>query len=106
MIAARGTTFAAPRAMSTDRLRAIHHQVVELEADVHALDGLARTGVPSRAEVTDASMSVQAECVMLHKGAYVVDACRTLDTILRRMEGHQFKKRNLYRPLGISSVGG
>jgi pyruvate kinase len=66
------------------------------------LDTLARTGIPSRAEITDASMSVQAECVMLNKGAHVVDACRTLDAILRKMEQHQFKKRNLFRPLRIS----
>ncbi|HRC56443.1 MAG TPA: pyruvate kinase, partial [Kofleriaceae bacterium] len=66
------------------------------------LDSLARTGIPSRAEVTDASMSVQAECVMLNKGPFVADACRTLDVILRRMETHQFKKLSLYRPLKIS----
>lgn len=68
------------------------------------LDGLARTGIPSRAEVTDASMSVQAECVMLNKGPFVADACRTLDVILRRMEAHQFKKLSLYRPLSISAL--
>ena len=66
------------------------------------LDSLARTGIPSRAEISDASMSVQAECVMLNKGPYVGDACRTLDAILRKMEQHQFKKRSLYRPLRIS----
>jgi pyruvate kinase len=35
------------------------------------LDGLAQTGVPSRAEVTDASMAVRAECVMLNKGPFI-----------------------------------
>jgi pyruvate kinase len=66
------------------------------------LDTLAHTGIPSRAEITDASMSVQAECVMLNKGPYVIEACRTLESILRKMEQHQYKKRNLYRPLRIS----
>lgn len=66
------------------------------------LDTLARTGIPSRAEITDASMSVQAECVMLNKGPYVADACRTLDVILQKMEQHQYKRRALYRPLQIS----
>lgn len=66
------------------------------------LDTLARTGIPSRAEITDASMSVQAECVMLNKGPHVAEACRTLDTILQKMEQHQYKKRTLYRPLQIS----
>ncbi len=66
------------------------------------LDALARTGIPSRAEITDASMSVQAECVMLNKGPHVADACRTLDAILQKMEQHQYKRRTLYRPLRIS----
>jgi pyruvate kinase len=34
------------------------------------LDQLARTGRPSRAEITDAAMGVRAECVMLNKGQY------------------------------------
>jgi pyruvate kinase len=68
------------------------------------LDTLARTGIPSRAEITDASVSVQAECVMLNKGPYIAEACRTLDVILRKMEQHQYKRRNLYRPLQISML--
>lgn len=68
------------------------------------LDTLARTGIPSRAEVTDASMSVQAECVMLNKGPFVAEACRTLDAILHSMEAHQYKKQSLYRPLKISKL--
>jgi pyruvate kinase len=63
------------------------------------LDLHARTGRPSRAEVTDAAMSVRAECVMLNKGPYVADAVAALDDILRRMEQHQYKKRSLYRRL-------
>jgi pyruvate kinase len=63
------------------------------------LDLHARTGRPSRAEVTDAAMSVRAECVMLNKGPYVAEAVAALDDILRRMEQHQYKKRSLYRRL-------
>jgi pyruvate kinase len=33
------------------------------------LESLAKGGVPSRAEVSDAAMSSRAECVMLNKGA-------------------------------------
>jgi pyruvate kinase len=66
------------------------------------LDTLARTGVPSRAEVTDAAASVAAECVMLNKGPFVDRAVRTLDDILRRMERHRDKKRSLYRKLRVS----
>ena len=38
------------------------------------LDTLARTGQPSRAEITDAAMSERAECVMLNKGPHITDA--------------------------------
>lgn len=67
------------------------------------LDTLARTGVPSRAEVTDASASVAAECVMLNKGAYVHEAVAVLSSILRRMEKHRYKKRSLFRKLEVST---
>ncbi len=63
------------------------------------LDTMARTGRPSRAEVTDAAMSVQAECVMLNKGPHAVDAIRALDSILGRMQHHHQKKRSLMRRL-------
>jgi pyruvate kinase len=63
------------------------------------LDQLARTGRPSRAEVTDAAMAQRAECVMLNKGPYVVDAVTELDDILRRMARHQRKTVPLLRPL-------
>jgi pyruvate kinase len=63
------------------------------------LETMAKTGIPSRAEVSDASLGVRAECVMLNKGPYIVDAIRTLDDILLRMGGHQAKKRPLLRAL-------
>ena len=63
------------------------------------LDQLARTGQPSRAEVTDAAMAQRAECVMLNKGPHVDTAIVVLDDILRRMSGHQRKKTALLRPL-------
>ncbi|HEY0464714.1 MAG TPA: pyruvate kinase [Polyangiaceae bacterium] len=67
------------------------------------LDTLARTGVPSRAEVTDASASVAAECVMLNKGAFIHEAVSVLSGILRRMEHHRYKKRSLFRKLEVST---
>ncbi len=63
------------------------------------LDQLARTGRPSRAEVTDAAMAQRAECVMLNKGPHVDTAIGVLDDILRRMAGHQRKKVAQLRPL-------
>ncbi|MCK9282995.1 MAG: pyruvate kinase [Rhodocyclaceae bacterium] len=63
------------------------------------LETLAKTGLPSRAEITDAAMGERAECVMLNKGPHIVDAIRTLDDILKRMQAHQAKKRTLLRAL-------
>lgn len=66
------------------------------------LDQLAKTGRPSRAEITDAAMGAQAECVMLNKGPRIVEAISVLDDILRRMEQHQRKKRSLLPRLRVS----
>ena len=63
------------------------------------LETLAKTGRPSRAEITDAAMGERADCVMLNKGPHIVQAMRTLDDILRRMQQHQSKKRPLLRAL-------
>lgn len=63
------------------------------------LETLAKTGQPSRAEITDAAMGERAECVMLNKGPYILDAMRVLDDILKRMQSHQAKKRSLLRAL-------
>jgi pyruvate kinase len=63
------------------------------------LETLAKTGLPSRAEITDAAMGERAECVMLNKGPHITEAMRTLDDILRRMQDHQTKKRPLLRAL-------
>ncbi len=63
------------------------------------LESLAKTGLPSRAEISDAGLGVRAECVMLNKGPYILQAIRTLDDILQRMSSHQAKKRPLLRAL-------
>ncbi len=63
------------------------------------LESQAKTGLPSRAEITDAAMGVRAECVMLNKGPHILEALRTLGDILRRMQSHQSKKRPLLRAL-------
>lgn len=68
------------------------------------LEGLAKTGRPSRAEVTDAAMGVRAECVTLNKGPYVVRAVEFLTGVLDRMHSQQSKKRAMLRPLSISRV--
>jgi len=63
------------------------------------LETLAKTGLPSRAEITDAAMGERAECVMLNKGPHINEAMRTLNDILQRMQAHHDKKRPLLRAL-------
>ncbi len=69
------------------------------------LETVAHNGLPTRAEVTDAAMSMRAECVMLNKGPYIATANRLLADIIRKMEAHQYKKRALYRPLSLARSG-
>ena len=68
------------------------------------LEQLAKTGLPSRAEISDAAMSERAECVMLNKGPYLNNAVTVLDNVMRRMGGHHYKKNPLFRPLRSWSV--
>jgi pyruvate kinase len=67
------------------------------------LENLAKDGVPSRAEISDAAMSERAECVMLNKGPHVREAVRVLDDILRRMQAHVTKKRSMLRELKLAT---
>lgn len=59
------------------------------------LETLAKKGVPTRAEITDAAMAQRAECVMLNKGYYIHKAVKMLDKILRRMQLFQKKKETI-----------
>jgi pyruvate kinase len=94
-----------------DRLAELQEEILWLCEASHVpaiwatqvLDTLARTGVPSRAEVTDAAASVAAECVMLNKGPFVDEAVRFLSNILRRMQKFHYKKRSLFRKLRVST---
>lgn len=68
------------------------------------LESLNKTGIPSRAEVTDAAMASRAECVMLNQGTHLLAALRFLNDVLERMEQHQQKKRSMLRRLRISQL--
>jgi pyruvate kinase len=70
------------------------------------LDSLAHSGVPTRAEVTDAAMSMRAECVMLNKGPFVAEATRMLVKIILDMEPRQYKKRALFAKLAEEPSAG
>jgi pyruvate kinase len=94
-----------------ERLSEVQEEIIWLAEASHTpaiwatqvLETLAHTGVPTRAEITDAAMGQRAECVMLNKGPYIVQAITFLDDILRRMASHQRKKTPLLRPLHIAA---
>jgi pyruvate kinase len=93
-----------------ERLAELQEEILWISEAAHVpviwatqvLESLAKEGRPSRAEITDAAMSERAECVMLNKGPYIVEAVHTLDDILRRMQGHQHKKRPMLRKLRLA----
>ena len=68
------------------------------------LEGEAKKGRPSRAEITDAAMAQRADCIMLNKGPHILSAIRMLDNIVRRMQDHQHKKAHTLRRLGITDL--
>ena len=61
------------------------------------LESLAKTGLPSRAEISDAGSAQRAECVMLNKGPYIGEAIDALVAINARMEAVQRKSLPLLR---------
>jgi pyruvate kinase len=93
-----------------ERLAELQEEILWLAEAAHVpviwatqvLEGLAKRGLPTRAEITDAAMAVRAECVMLNKGPHVQEAIHTLDDILRRMQAHQQKKTAMLRSLSVT----
>jgi len=93
-----------------ERLAEVQEEILWIAEAAHVptiwatqvLESLAKRGVHSRPEITDAAMSGRAEAVMLNKGPHIVEAIRSLDGILKRMRDHQAKKRSLMRSLRIS----
>jgi pyruvate kinase len=90
-----------------ERLAEVQEEILWLCESAHVptiwatqvLNTMTKKGRPSRSEITDAAMASRAECVMLNKGPHIEDALHLLDGILRRMSGHQDKKRSLMRQL-------
>jgi pyruvate kinase len=88
-----------------ERLSEVPRQILALCEAAHipaiwatqVLETLAKTGRPSRAEVTDAAAAQRAECVMLNKGPYIQETIAALDDILARMGEVQRKSRTLMR---------
>jgi len=63
------------------------------------LESFAKKGLPTRAELTDAVMSARAECVMLNKGPFIIEALGILDGVLQQTGAHHAKKASQLRAL-------
>lgn len=61
------------------------------------LENLAKTGLPSRAEITDAGYALRAECVMLNKGPHITEAIDILNTMSRTLGRTRLKNRRRLR---------
>ena len=68
------------------RLDEIQEEILWLAKATQVFERSTKKNLPSRAEMTDAAMSERAECMMLNKGASV------LDVIARRMRDHPHEK--------------
>jgi pyruvate kinase len=68
------------------------------------LETMAKKGRPSRAEITDAALSGQAESVMLNKGPFIFEAIKILDVIISSMQNYHEKKKSLLPPIKFSNI--
>ncbi len=95
-----------------ERLSEVQEEIIWLCEAAHIpviwatqiLENMAKSGAPSRPEVTDAAMSIRAECVMLNKGPHIVSALAFLIRVLGRMEGHYSKRMATLRKLSIAGA--
>mgnify|MGYP002783573293 CR=1 FL=1 len=68
------------------------------------LENLAKKGIATRAEISDAVKSGRAECVMLNKGPYIEEAMTILQDINKRMKAHEEKKMKLLSRLKVAQT--
>jgi pyruvate kinase len=60
------------------------------------LETMAKSGLPTRAEMIDAAFGQRAECVMLNKGKHILEAVKMLSLILGSEEKRHLKKRQIF----------
>ncbi|XVF53424.1 hypothetical protein PTKIN_Ptkin05aG0098600 [Pterospermum kingtungense] len=73
-----------------ERLADIQEEILSVSAAAHipviwatqVLESLVKSGVPTRAEITDVANGRKASCIMLNKGRHIVEAVSTLDNII------------------------
>src|SRR5690606_27963690 len=67
------------------------------------LENLHKSGLASRAEITDAGRAAAAECIMINKGPHTLQLLQTLHSIAKRIAGLRTKNRLSLRPLKIAA---
>ncbi|MBA4298834.1 MAG: pyruvate kinase [Cyclobacterium sp.] len=94
-----------------ERLVEIQDQILWLCEAAHVpviwatqvLENLHKSGVATRAEVTDAGHASRAECIMINKGKHTMEVLKTLRDISQRSVALRVKNRLVYRPLKIAA---
>ena len=66
------------------------------------LENLHKSGVASRAEITDAGRAAMAECIMINKGDHTIEVLRSLKEITQKSRALKFKNHLIFRPLKIA----
>ncbi len=93
-----------------ERISEVQQQILSICEAAHipiiwatqVLENLAKKGLATRAEISDVAMAARAECVMLNKGPYILEAVRSLSDILNRMTCQLNKSKYRYRPLNLA----
>lgn len=67
------------------------------------LENLHKSGIASRAEITDAGRAAAAECIMINKGPHTLELLRALQSIAQRVSRIRIKNRLTFRPLKIAA---
>ncbi|XP_021300591.1 plastidial pyruvate kinase 4, chloroplastic [Herrania umbratica] len=91
-----------------ERLADIQEEILSVCGAAHipviwatqVLESLVKSGIPTRAEITDVANGRRASCIMLNKGRHIVQAVSTLDSILRANSKEMKAK---LKPLVLSS---
>ncbi len=66
------------------------------------LENLHKSGVASRAEITDAGRAALAECIMINKGDHTLEVLRSLKEITQKSRALKVKNHLIFRPLKIA----
>jgi pyruvate kinase len=94
-----------------ERLVEIQDQILWLCEAAHVpviwatqvLENLHKSGLATRAEVTDAGHATRADCIMINKGKHTLEVLKTLRDISERSAAIRIKNRLIYRPLKIAA---